>query len=190
MREVTVPLLVAILLTYLFAPVVSLLERRLRFPRPLAAGAILGVGGFTVLLALALPPTSPWWLTLIGVGFAIVVAKQLYGGLGMNPFNPAMIGYVLLLISFPVAMTQWIAPGEAPLRASNLTTRYGRVSYTLSATDAVEGKGGLRDVLVAKEVPACNEMQCGWAASHSLEGAQKLAKGLLDKRSEWTEVFA
>ena len=54
MREVTVPLLVAILLTYLFAPVVSLLERRLRFPRPLAAGAILGVGGFAVLLALAL----------------------------------------------------------------------------------------------------------------------------------------
>ena len=54
MRDVTVPLLVAILLTYLFAPVVSLLERRLRFPRPLAAGAILGVGGFTVLLALAL----------------------------------------------------------------------------------------------------------------------------------------
>ncbi len=54
MREVTVPLLVAILLTYLFAPVVSLLERRFRFPRPLAAGAILGVGGFAVLLALAL----------------------------------------------------------------------------------------------------------------------------------------
>ncbi|MEC8900564.1 MAG: S-ribosylhomocysteine lyase, partial [Pseudomonadota bacterium] len=46
------------------------------------------------------------------------------------------------------------------------------------------------DVLTATEVPACNEMQCGWAASHSLEGAQELAKGLLAKRSEWTEVFA
>ncbi|WP_290516351.1 electron transport complex subunit RsxD [Alcanivorax sp.] len=65
-----------------------------------------------VLLGLALPPTAPWWLTLIGVSFAIIVAKQLYGGLGMNPFNPAMVGYVLLLISFPVAMTQWLAPGE------------------------------------------------------------------------------
>ena len=52
-----------------------------------------------VLLGLALPPTAPWWLTLIGVGFAIVVAKQLYGGLGMNPFNPAMIGYVLFHLS-------------------------------------------------------------------------------------------
>lgn len=48
----------------------------------------------------------------------------------------------------------------------------------------------LKDVLVATEVPACNEMQCGWAASHSLTGAQQLAQALLDKRSEWTEVFA
>lgn len=61
-----------------------------------------------LLLALAIPPTSPWWLTLIGVAFAIVIAKHLYGGLGMNPFNPAMIGYVLLLISFPKEMTTWL----------------------------------------------------------------------------------
>ncbi|MBH0231131.1 S-ribosylhomocysteine lyase [Halobacillus yeomjeoni] len=47
----------------------------------------------------------------------------------------------------------------------------------------------LQDVLNADEVPACNELQCGWAASHSLEGAQELAKELLDKRDEWTEVF-
>ncbi|MDF1821470.1 MAG: electron transport complex subunit RsxD [Alcanivoracaceae bacterium] len=67
-----------------------------------------------VLLALAIPPTAPWWLTLVGVSFSIVVAKQIYGGLGMNPFNPAMVGYVLLLISFPVEMTRWIAPHEAP----------------------------------------------------------------------------
>ena len=48
----------------------------------------------------------------------------------------------------------------------------------------------LNDVLVAKEVPACNEMQCGWAASHSLEGAQALARDLLAKRNEWNQVFA
>ena len=48
----------------------------------------------------------------------------------------------------------------------------------------------LKDILNAKEVPACTELQCGWAASHSLEGAQELARDLLDKRSEWTEVFA
>lgn len=61
-----------------------------------------------VLLAISIPPLSPWWLTVIGVSFAIVFAKHLYGGLGYNPFNPAMIGYVLLLISFPVEMTTWL----------------------------------------------------------------------------------
>ncbi len=48
----------------------------------------------------------------------------------------------------------------------------------------------LHDVVAATEVPACNVVQCGWAASHSLEGAQEIARGLLAKRSEWTEVFA
>ena len=62
------------------------------------------------LLALALPPLAPWWMTLIGAGFAIIIAKQLYGGLGYNPFNPAMIGYVVLLVSFPREMTVWLAP--------------------------------------------------------------------------------
>ncbi len=61
-----------------------------------------------VLLALAIPPTVPWWITLVGTSFAIVVAKHLYGGLGMNPFNPAMVGYILLLISFPKEMTSWL----------------------------------------------------------------------------------
>jgi electron transport complex protein RnfD len=62
------------------------------------------------LLALALPPLAPWWLIVIGTLFAIIVAKQLYGGLGYNPFNPAMVGYAVLLISFPLIMTKWPAP--------------------------------------------------------------------------------
>ena len=62
------------------------------------------------LLAVALPPLAPWWLTVIGVLAAIVVAKHLYGGLGYNPFNPAMIGYVVLLISFPREMSTWLIP--------------------------------------------------------------------------------
>ncbi|MFT6916762.1 MAG: electron transport complex protein RnfD [Motiliproteus sp.] len=71
-----------------------------------------------VLLALALPPYIPWWVTCVGIFFAIVVAKQLYGGLGQNPFNPAMIAYALLLVSFPVEMTRWSLPfnlSDAPL---------------------------------------------------------------------------
>ena len=60
-----------------------------------------------VLLALCLPPYAPWWLIVVAVGFAIVIAKHLYGGLGQNPFNPAMIGYVVVLVSFPASMNQW-----------------------------------------------------------------------------------
>lgn len=64
------------------------------------------------LLAVAIPPMSPWWIVVIGLIFAILIAKHLYGGLGQNPFNPAMVAYVVLLISFPVQMTSWIAPHQ------------------------------------------------------------------------------
>lgn len=63
-----------------------------------------------VLLGASLPPASPWWLIGVGVIAAVVVAKQLYGGLGHNPFNPAMVGYALLLVSFPTHMTLWAPP--------------------------------------------------------------------------------
>ncbi len=71
----------------------------------------------STLLAIALPPYAPWWLVAVGVASAILLAKHLYGGLGYNPFNPAMVGYVVLLISFPVQMTAWAPPrglGEVP----------------------------------------------------------------------------
>ena len=62
------------------------------------------------LLALSIPPLAPWWLIVVGTAFSIAVAKHLYGGLGNNPFNPAMIGYAVLIISFPVQMTHWLTP--------------------------------------------------------------------------------
>ncbi len=70
-----------------------------------------------LLLAVALPPYTPWWLTAVAVGFAILFGKQLYGGLGQNPFNPAMLGYVVVLISFPLHMTRWPAPHSVELLA-------------------------------------------------------------------------
>ena len=72
-----------------------------------------------LLLGLAIPPMLPWWMTLVGVGFAIVITKQLYGGLGFNPFNPAMVGYVLLLISFPIEMTSWLPTSQAGITQPN-----------------------------------------------------------------------
>lgn len=62
------------------------------------------------LLAVALPPLAPWWLVVVATASAIVVAKQSYGGLGYNPFNPAMVGYVVVLISFPLEMSSWLTP--------------------------------------------------------------------------------
>lgn len=65
-----------------------------------------------LLLAISIPPFAPWWMVVLGTLFAVIIAKQLYGGLGHNPFNPAMIGYVVLLISFPVQMTSWLPPHD------------------------------------------------------------------------------
>ena len=63
-----------------------------------------------LLLAVSIPPLAPWWVIVIGCLFAIIIVKQLYGGLGYNMFNPAMAAYVMLLISFPVQMTTWLPP--------------------------------------------------------------------------------
>lgn len=65
-----------------------------------------------VLLALNLPPTAPWWVIVIGAVVAIGVAKMTFGGLGHNIFNPALVGRVFLLISFPVIMTDWTVPAS------------------------------------------------------------------------------
>ncbi|WP_405239687.1 RnfABCDGE type electron transport complex subunit D [Lentisalinibacter orientalis] len=74
-----------------------------------------------VLLAFALPPLTPWWVTATGSIFAMVFAKHLYGGLGYNVFNPAMAGYVAALLSFPVAMTAWLPPRMGDLDYEGLS---------------------------------------------------------------------
>jgi electron transport complex protein RnfD len=59
------------------------------------------------LIALTFPPLAPWWLVFTGTAFAIVVAKHLYGGLGQNPFNPAMVAFAVCIVAFPALMSQW-----------------------------------------------------------------------------------
>lgn len=90
-----------------------------------------------VLLGIALPPLAPWWVTLIATSFAIIFAKHIYGGMGYNPFNPAMVGYALVLISFPVAMTTtWATPVslmESPLSISDT------LAIIWGSTPAVDG---------------------------------------------------
>lgn len=78
-----------------------------------------------ILIGIAIPPLSPWWIAVIGSLFAIIIAKHLYGGLGQNPFNPAMVAYVVLLISFPVQMTTWLPPlAVLPVSVSFLDTLF------------------------------------------------------------------
>jgi electron transport complex protein RnfD len=59
------------------------------------------------LVALTFPPIAPWWLTVCGVLVAIVIAKHLYGGLGQNPFNPAMVAFCTMIVAYPQLMSQW-----------------------------------------------------------------------------------
>ncbi|MBJ3814032.1 electron transport complex subunit RsxD [Shimwellia pseudoproteus] len=75
-----------------------------------------------LLLGASIPPLTPWWMVVVATVFAVIIAKQLYGGLGHNPFNPAMIGYVVLLISFPVQMTSWLPPASIAASAPDFAT--------------------------------------------------------------------
>lgn len=90
-----------------------------------------------LLLAISIPSLAPWWMVVLGTAFAVIIAKQLYGGLGNNPFNPAMIGYVVLLISFPVQMTSWLPPQEIAINTPTLmdTLQIILSGHTATGTD-------------------------------------------------------
>ena len=83
------------------------------------------------LIAFSLPSLTPWWITGIASTFGIVVAKHLYGGIGFNVFNPAMAGYVVVLIAFPADMNLWVAPrmGDADYTTLSLVQT---LAYTLT----------------------------------------------------------
>lgn len=83
------------------------------------------------LIALTFPSIAPWWLTVVGTLFAVVVAKHLYGGLGQNLFNPAMIAFAVCIVSFPALMSQWPAEGQA------LSTQLSRIGGHLETIDGL-----------------------------------------------------
>lgn len=87
-----------------------------------------------LLIAISIPPFSPWWISVIGTFFAIAIVKQLYGGLGFNLFNPAMAAYVVLLISFPVQMTAWLPPSNIAQHSADLFDSLS-VIFTQFSTD-------------------------------------------------------
>ena len=95
-----------------------------------------------VLLALAIPAIAPWWINVSGVLFAIIIGKHVYGGLGYNPFNPAMVGYVFLLISFPLQMTSW----QNPQFFLSLTDAFNMILAEQAAIDGVSAATALDSV--------------------------------------------
>lgn len=127
-------LLVAVAAIVAMACEALALRLRQRPMRPhLRDGSVLVTAA---LLALAVPPALPLWHLALGVAVAVLLAKHAYGGLGQNPFNPAMVGYAVLLVSFPLEMTRWPAPGgdwDAMTGATALDAlRTGlRQSYTM-----------------------------------------------------------
>lgn len=91
-----------------------------------------------ILLALNVPPTCPWWVVAVGALVAIGVAKMTFGGIGMNIFNPALVGRVFLLVSFPTFMTDWTIPaGFITTDAVSGATLLGK--YAEGGVEAIQG---------------------------------------------------
>ncbi len=119
------------------------------------------------LLAFALPSLTPWWVTATAALFAVVVAKHLYGGLGFNIFNPAMAGYVVALVAFPMHLNLWVAPSMGDLDYQSLSVLQ-TLAFTLTGSlpdafsvDAISRatpldlmKSGLNNAKTAAEIRA------------------------------------
>lgn len=106
-------LLLNLLLTTIAALLAEALMLRMQ-RRPVRASLEDGSAVVSAtLLAIALPAYCPWWVPVTASSAALILGKHLYGGVGKNPFNPAMLGYALVLLSFPAALSQW--PGSQPL---------------------------------------------------------------------------
>ena len=120
-----------LLVAALFALGGEYLMVRLRGRDPSVAIGDYSALVMAALLAFALPSLTPWWVTATGALFGIVVAKHLYGGIGFNVFNPAMAGYVVVLVAFPVHMNLWVGPRIGDLDYQHLTVLQ-TLKYTLT----------------------------------------------------------
>jgi electron transport complex protein RnfD len=100
------------------------------------------------LVVLCFPPIVPWWITVIAVLIAIVAVKHLYGGLGQNPFNPAMVAYCAMIVAYPSLMSQW-----PPAGGLDFQTQLGLIL------------GGARDIDAITGATALDAMRTGLRAS-------------------------
>lgn len=144
-----------------------------------------------LLFALSASPFLPWWVTVTGTAFAVAVAKHAFGGLGANPFNPAMAGYVFVLLCFPVEMSAWPpAPGAgaAPGAAESIGLIFGTASVdAYSGATALErlqtGLASMNMISEIRDDPVFGTLGGrGWewvAAGWLLGGIALLAMGVI-----------
>ncbi len=134
------------------------------------------------LIALTFPPIAPWWLTVTGTLLAVVIVKQLYGGLGQNPFNPAMAAFCLMIVAYPALMSQWPAAGQLDAR-----TQLDLIFGGARQIDAITGAtplDALRTALRSAADPAST--QHGLRAAQLMDGP---AFGLVGGRGgEWVAL--
>jgi len=126
-----------------------------------------------LLLGLALPSIAPWWVTFTAVLFAITFAKHLYGGLGFNPFNPAMAGYVLVLISFPLQMTTWLPATELLTHPFSFVDSLSMIlsGHTMSGLDAHTLSTGIDGFTLATPLDKLKtDINAGFMPSEIIQG--------------------
>ncbi|MDK9560280.1 electron transport complex subunit RsxD [Gallibacterium anatis] len=116
--------LIQLLLAVIFAVLLEWIVTRLRAKKNFADLSDMSVILTAIILAVAIPPYAPYWIILLGVFCAVILGKQVYGGLGQNPFNPAMVGYAILLVSFPAQMTAWALPNHLLLEPTGFKDAY------------------------------------------------------------------
>lgn len=141
------------------------------------------------LLAVAIPPLSPWWIVVIGLIFAILIGKHLYGGLGQNPFNPAMVAYVVLLISFPVQMTSWLAPSQLTPEPVSLINSFSLIftGFNIDGLSLQQIRTGIDGITMATPLDSLKtSLRAGQTMSEAM--AQPQFSGLAGVGWEWVNL--
>ncbi|SHI19754.1 electron transport complex subunit RsxD [Ferrimonas marina] len=122
-----------------------------------------------VLLGICLPPLAPWYIPVLGSLFAIVLVKQVYGGVGQNLFNPAMAAYVTLLISFPAQMTQWLPPQSLAETTLGLGDSIAAILTGLEGAQVEALRLGIDGTTMATPLDTLKtDLTLGYTASESL----------------------
>ena len=176
---VLVNIVLAALFALLAEGLVLAIRRRPIFTTLMDGSALLTA----ILLALALPSHTAWWVVAVGILFAIIIAKQLYGGLGLNPFNPAMTGYVVLLISFPLEMTRWNPPLELAEQSMSLLE-----AFRYSIAGALPQRMDLDMISLATPLDlARGRLDMGFNLS-TIRSEYSIFSSLSGKGTEWINV--